>query len=56
VYKVETYIPKESLNKIIDAVKDYCKVNSNKYIHCMSWHTVNSMWMPINDADLFWEN
>lgn len=53
MFKIETYIPKESLNNIIDAVKDYCKVDSNKYIHCMSWHTVNSMWMPINDADPF---
>ena len=53
MYKVETYVPKESLDTIIDAIKDYCKVNSSKYIHCMSWHAVNSMWMPINDADPF---
>lgn len=51
MYKVETYVPKESLAKIIEVVKDYAKAESDKYIHCLSWHSVNSMWMPINGAN-----
>lgn len=54
MYKIETYIPKEALEKIVDAIKDYAKVESDKYIHCMSWHSVNSMWMPVNNAKPYW--
>lgn len=53
MYKVETYFPKASLEIMIDAVKEFCKVDSDKYTHCMSWHSVESMWMPINDANPF---
>ena len=51
MYKVEVYLPKESLEIIIEVVKDYAKVDSEKYTHCMSWHKVNSMWMPVGDAN-----
>ena len=51
MYKVETYIPKEALEKVVDAIKDYAKTESDKYIHCLSWHSVNSMWMPVNNAN-----
>lgn len=51
--KVTTYLPVDYLGKIRDAIKDYCCSNSGKYTHCMSWHKVQSMWMPVGDAKPF---
>ena len=51
MYKIETYVPAEALDAIRDAIKDYCCAATDKYTHCMSWRKVQSMWMPINDAN-----
>ena len=49
--KVEIYLPAEALDSIRNAIKDYCIVNSEKYIHCMSWYKVESMWQPCENAN-----
>lgn len=49
--KVEVYLPEEALEKVRDAVKDYCVSRTRKYTHCMSWFKIRSMWMPVGDAN-----
>ena len=51
MYKVTVYVPIESLDTIQNAIKDYCYTPTNKYTYCMSWKKVQSMWMPINNAN-----
>lgn len=49
--KVEIYLPIEALEIIKNAIKDYCCSRTDKYTHCMSWYKVQSMWMPVNNAN-----
>ncbi|MBQ4558320.1 MAG: cytochrome C biogenesis protein [Clostridia bacterium] len=51
LYKIETYLPKEALDNIKNAL---CQLGFGKvgnYDCCMSWHEVNSSWRPLDGAN-----
>jgi hypothetical protein len=53
IFKIETYVPKIALKKIINALceKGFGKIGN--YDCCLSWYKVNSMWRPNNQAKPF---
>lgn len=50
LYKVETYLPKEALDKIRSALYGLGLGKVGKYDCCLSWYEVNSSWKPIDGA------
>lgn len=50
LYKVETYLPKEALDKIRSALYELGLGKVGKYDCCLSWYEVNSSWKPIDGA------
>lgn len=50
-YKIETYLPKESLEKIKDALYKIRVGKIGNYDCCMNWYEVNSSWRPAEGAN-----
>lgn len=50
LYKIETYLPKEALDKIRSALYELGLGKVGKYDCCLSWYEVNSSWKPIDGA------
>ena len=46
-YKIETYLPKEALERIKNALYDLGFGKIGNYDCCMNWYEVNSSWRPI---------
>ena len=49
-YKIETFVPIESVEKMITALhnNDFGKIGN--YVDCLNWYEINSSWTPIGDA------
>ena len=50
-YKIETYLPSESLEQIKNALYKYGFGKIGNYDCCMNWYEVNSSWKPIAGAN-----
>ena len=50
-YKIETYVPVESLQQIKKALyeKGFGKIGN--YENCLTWHEVHSSWKPVAGAN-----
>lgn len=46
IYKIEVYIPQNSLDNIKNALYKINVGNVGKYSHCMTWYDVKSCWTP----------
>ncbi len=49
-FKVETFVPVESLEEIKNALyeKGFGKIGN--YENCLTWYEINSSWKPVGDA------
>ena len=45
-YKVETYLPKEALDKIKEGLYKVGLGKVGNYDCCLSWYEINSSWRP----------
>ena len=50
-YKIETYLPKEALDNIKNALYRIGVGKIGNYDCCMNWYEVNSSWRPIEGAN-----
>ena len=50
-YKIEIYVPSESLEIIKNALYKYGFGKIGNYNCCMNWYEVNSSWQPIAGAN-----
>jgi hypothetical protein len=50
IYKIETYLPKEALEDIRNALYQLGIGKVGKYECCLTWYEVNSSWKPIDGA------
>jgi len=51
LYKVETYLPKEALDNIKNALYKNGFGKVGNYDCCISWYEINSSWRPIEGAN-----
>lgn len=51
LFKVETYLPEEALEKIKSALYELGLGKVGKYDCCLTWFKVNSSWRPIQGAN-----
>ena len=50
-YKIETYIPKEALENIKNALYKLEVGKVGNYVNCMNWYLVNSSWKALDGAN-----
>ena len=50
-YKIETYLPKDSLDDIRNALYELGVGKIGNYVGCMNWYEVNSSWKPLIGAN-----
>ena len=50
-YKVETYLPKEALDKIKEGLYKLGLGKVGNYDCCLSWYEINSSWRPQEGAN-----
>lgn len=55
-YKIETYLPLESLDNIRNALYKLGLGKVGNYEDCMSWYKINSSWKPIDGANPYLGN
>lgn len=55
-YKVETYIPKEALENIKNALYKLRVGKVGNYVNCMNWYEVNSSWEALDGANPYQGN
>lgn len=51
LFKIETYIPLESLEQIKNALYEHGFGKIGNYENCLNWYKVNSSWKPVGEAN-----
>lgn len=51
IYKIETYLPKQALENIKNALYKLGLGKIGNYDCCLSWYEINSSWRPIDGAN-----
>lgn len=50
-YKIETFIPEESFDKMIKVLHDNDFGKIGNYVDCLNWYKINSSWTAIGEAN-----
>ncbi len=51
LFKVETFLPKEALENIKNALYELGLGKVGNYDCCLSWYEINSSWKPVEGAE-----